>query len=187
MAKKKEKQKESQNTSPEINISGGQKYNGNVNIRVVRNSQLMKNITKHNAGGQPLFSFLVACLNSNWQPADVPNYIGLCYNDGESTTCLHTVSIPKVSSFVSTRSGTTIPQVNYQFTIPASYLNATPTESNMVVVNRLQLYNSSNINKETNYSAEIVLDPAQNETIKLDPSNIQKYTIFITWSLYITN
>lgn len=191
MAKKKEKVEQSQNKSPEISIGDGQKYNGNASVRVVKNSHIIKNLTKHNAGGIPLFNFLIACLNSNYELGGVPNYIGLGYNNGVSTSLLHSVSIPKVSSFVSTKTfegtGESVPQINYQFTIPASYLSATPTESNKVVINRLQLYDSNHINQATNFSAEIILDPLKNETIILDPSNIQKYTIFITWSLYITN
>lgn len=195
MAKKKENKKESQNTTPEININGSEKYVGNVKIRVVRNGHILNDITKHNEGNYPLFSFLVACLNSTFDINGVPNYIGLLYNkEGSTPKLLHSVSIPKSSRFVSKKrienTSTEVPQVNYQFTIPASYLFTSSeylNDDGLVEINRLQLYNSyaGNINNINNYCAQIDLD--SDNSIKLNPSDIQKYTIFVTWSLYITN
>lgn len=183
MAKRKPKEQPQNN---EIKIIEGQKYNGSVNIRLVRNGKTVKNITQHNAGHTPLFMFLVNCLNENYNSNDVPKYISLGHynNDYTSYTPYSNIGVPKTSQFVST---TPNYQVNYQFTVPTMTLKS---NSNLEI-NALRLYNTTNsqqINEDKIFensqcSAEIRLDTS----ISISVADLQKYTLFVTWSLYITN
>lgn len=184
--KKKEVEKP---TEANVNIKEGQKYTGSVNIRLVKDGHTIQNITKHNNGSLPLFSFLVNCLASNWDAKGVPGYINLGYTSGNEYTTATKSIIAKTSQFISNNDSAGVPQINYQFTIPTIYLQgSSSSDRTNVKINTLRLYNQDNVknigDNDTTYSAEIKdLDPE----IKIPIADLQKYTMFVTWSLYITN
>lgn len=188
--KKKNVEQQEKQVNNNVEIKDSQKYNGSVNIRLVRNGITVKNITKHNNGNTPLFIFLINCLASNYNSSGIPSFINLGhYGDGSIYNVLTKNTIQKTSSFISTNSvdNISIPQINYQFTIPTALI-IPDTSGNQVDIDAMRLYNLDNINSanedgDTNYCAEIRL----NDPITLAVADLQKYTMFITWSLYITN
>ena len=180
-----EQQEKQVNVSTEVKDS--QKYNGSVNIRLVKNGVTVQNIVKHNAGNTPLFTFLINCLSGSYNPSSIPSYINLGYYNNSVYRVLTTNIIYKNSSFISVNTTQNVPQINYQFTIPTVLLN-TAGFTDSVIINSMKLYNLDNLNtanieNDDNYCAMINLE---NE-IEIPVADIQKYTMFVTWSLYITN
>ncbi len=181
MAKRKPKEQ------PEIKITDSQKYKGSANIRVVKNGKTIKNITQHNSGNMPLFTFLVNCLAENYVSNDVPKYISLGYFNNNNYTSYSNIGVPKTSQFITASSNKY--QINYQFTIPTVTLSVDGEGD--LIINTLRLYNQSNSSsigenvpfENSSCSAEIRL----NTPIEIEKTDLQKYTLFVTWSLYITS
>lgn len=188
MGRKKKVVETQQEKDNNINISGGQKYTGNVSVRLVKNGKTVQNINKHNSGYKPLFDFLIGCLASNYNNGvGIPQYLELGYTYNDNYIKLINNPILKASSFISTNSQHGVPQVNYQFTVPTVLLmeENTAISDNKLTVNTFRLYSSNNIGVENGMSADIILD--DNDKIEIPISDLQKYTMFITWSLYISN
>ena len=185
----KKKKEVEQPTNANVNIKEGQKYTGSVNIRLVKDGHTIQTITKHNNGSLPLFTFLINCLASNWDVRGVPGYINLGYTSGNEYTTATKSIIAKTSQFISNNESEGVPQINYQFTIPTIYLQSSSSPDNInVIINTLRLYNQDNVknigDNDDTYSAEIKgLYPE----IVIPIADLQKYTMFVTWSLYITN
>jgi len=179
-----------------LSVSEGQKYNGNVSIRLVKNGKTVQTINKHNDGFLPLFDFLINCLASNYNNGiGIPNYIRCGYSSGSGNerTYINLMNNPllRSSSFISSKSisnSSNVPQINYQFTIPTVMLSqeSGAIEDNTILkINTFRLYSYANLSTTVNQSAEVILD--KDDTIKVPIIDLQKYTMFITWSLYITN
>lgn len=184
---RKKKVVETQQEQTNVEIRNNPKYSGSVNIRVVKNGRTIQNITKHNEGNTPLFSFLIGCLSGTLNEKGIPNYINLGYMDGSDYVSLTTYKLKSSSNFPSNVSVSDVvyPSINYQFTIPTLILD-TKGEGQTIIVDAMRLYSADNVvdMNNSNWSAQIInIDPK----IKIKKDEVQKYTLFITWSLAITN
>ena len=132
-----------------VEIKNNPKYNGSVNIRLVRNGKTIQNITKHNEGNTPLFSFLINCLNGTLNEEGIPHYINLGRMDGSDYKSLTTYKLHSTSSFVSkaTVNDVEYPTMNFQFTIPTLVLNV-GSNVGEVVIDAMRLYNSTNVKNQ---------------------------------------
>lgn len=185
MARNKKVKQTPLNQNVGVKIDDKVKYEGNVQIRLVKDGRVVKDITKHNSGNIPLFLFLANCLLGQFQSTGIPNYITLGYyseQDGVNTyTNLSSSAILSGNSYLLDSN-----QVNYEFTIPTVTISSSGINDN-ITINRLRLYNTENLSTfknqdDNNYSAEVEVSG-----LNVPISDIGKYTIFVIWTLTLSD
>lgn len=187
------------NTITENNCSFA-RYSGEVTIAVFHKDKLLKKITSHNAGLEPLFTFISKCLAGRWNEAQESRPCKLVLLEtgtGEDTTTSTPLNDPADKGYWTSRYAISTPMiydnavlntttsnpasgsVTYHFRIPSLALAPGKIIKKLVLLPTL--YNESSYKKDA--CAYFIL-PGEGIQVPDQSSNT---TVIIDWTLKFTN
>ena len=174
-------------------------YSGEVTISLFHKDKLLKKVTSHNAGMEPLFMFISKCLAGRWSEAQESRPCKLvllekAVNEPDSSTPLndpaeqgywtsrYAISTPMLYDNAVLNTTTSAPasgSVTYHFRIPSLAMAPGKTIKKLVLLPAL--YNESLYKKDA--CAYFILP---GEGIKV-PDQSGNTTVIIDWTLKFTN
>lgn len=161
-------------------------YQGVVTITTYKGKQRKSSFSQKNAGQQPLFNFLVSCLNGQFRENNRPNFIRLRGGAEEEPEVLPAdgggvlTGLIKATKIITGPNSETQANITYSFIVPYFMLN-TPDATTMYVY-RAQLLNNAN---EVCAWADIEVQDGFDRPF-LDKSK-PDYSLVIDWKLSIAN
>lgn len=176
-------------------------YSGEVTISVFHKDKLLKKVTSHNAGMEPLFMFISKCLAGRWSEAQESRPCKLILLEagvGEDTTTStplndsadkgywtsrYAISTPMIYDNAVLNTTTSSPasgSVTYHFRIPSLALAPGKTIKKLVLLPAL--YNESSYKNDA--CAYFILP--DNKEIQV-PDQSGNTTVIIDWTLKFTN
>ena len=188
------------NTITENNCSFAH-YSGEVTIAVFHKDKLLKRITSHNAGLEPLFTFISKCLAGRWSEAQESRPCKLILLEagaGEDTTTSTPLNDPADKGYWTSRYAISTPMiydnavlntttsspasgsVTYHFRIPSLALAPGKIIKKLVLLPTL--YNESSYKKDA--CAYFILPSGEEIQV---PDQSGNTTVIIDWTLKFTN
>lgn len=149
-------------------------YSGKVNIKIMRDSTVLKEFNNTNDGKLPLFRFLANTLIGVYSKSGTPKFVSLWADKDGGGYNMKSGMIP-YSSMTVVEEGNTA-GASFKFLVPFASIEPE------AVISHIRIYNTD-ISDPNSPIASVDLDETLDETINVDG----KSNILITWTMELTN
>lgn len=163
--------KETEDQASSSNIA----YKGNVTVKVLRGSKVMRSSTTHNSGQARLFYYMCKCLVGTYSQSEAPAYIRMFYGDGVNSSEATNTAQPVRSK--RPLSSTDRATAEFTFLIPTSAINAQQDGK----ITTLAIYGSNNSADKSKPLATVTLLGSDRITPSSDPG----VNIYVKWVMTV--
>lgn len=159
-------------------------YQGVVTITTYKGKQRKSHFSQKNAGKQPLFNFLVSCLNGQFQENNRPNFIQLFGSARSDLTAPFPDNFNKLTGLIKATKATIEGEngsanITYSFLVPYYMLT---TDDSLMYIYRAQL-----LNRAGNVCAQVDIEVPKGFARPFLDKSRPDYSLIIDWKLSISN